>query len=229
MVGSTGNDRFVANVGDGNNSYDGGLGTDTYDLSATAAAATVNLVTGVSASADTGTDTLAGIENVVGGSGNDTLTGDGTDNVITGGAGNDTVVGGAGNDTFIATVGDGNDSYNGGAGIDTYDLSATTANATVNLNLTTAQLISADAGTDLLTFGTIENVTGGAGSDTITGEGSNNVLSGGAGNDSLDGRAGNDTLIGGAGNDTLNGGVGIDTMSEVSATTPTSSTMAQTS
>ena len=43
MVGSAGNDRFVAAAGDGNNSYDGGLGTDTYDLSATTAAATVNL------------------------------------------------------------------------------------------------------------------------------------------------------------------------------------------
>ena len=75
-----------------------------------------------------------------------------TDNVITGGAGNDTVVGGAGNDTFIATVGDGNDSYNGGAGTDTYDLSATTADATVNLNLTTAQRSSLDIGTDILTF-----------------------------------------------------------------------------
>ncbi len=259
--GGAGNDRFVARVGDVNSTYDGQVGVNTYDLSQTSAAATVDLGASSASSAQTGSDVLVAIQNVVGSKGNDTITGDAGNNTFfatandgndsyTGGIGTDTydlsatgvlgtpgatvnlglgtatsldtgtdtlvgienAVGGAGNDTFIATVGDGDNTYNGGAGIDTYDLSATTAAATVNLNLTTAQLISADAGTDLLTFGTIENVTGGAGSDTITGEGSNNVLSGGAGNDSLDGRAGNDTLIGGAGNDTLNGGIGIDTM-----------------
>jgi Ca2+-binding RTX toxin-like protein len=199
VVGSQGNDLFIASVGDGNNSYTGGLGVDTYDLSATAAAATVNLATGVSTSTDTGSDTLAGIENVVGGSGADTITGDGNDNVITGGAGNDTVVGGAGNDTFIATVGDGNDSYNGGTGINTYDLSATTANATVNLNQATAS--SLDIGTDTLALNTIQNVTGGSGNDNIAGNAQNNVLIGGAGNDTLTANGGVDTMLGGLGND----------------------------
>ena len=72
VVGSTGNDRFVANTGDGNNSYDGGLGTDTYDLSATAAAATVNLVTGDRPARIPAPTHWPAIENVVGGSGNDT-------------------------------------------------------------------------------------------------------------------------------------------------------------
>ena len=168
-----GNDRFVATVGDGNDAYDGGLGTDTYDLSGTTAGATVNLGLGTSTSADTGTDTLTSIENVIGSSGND---------------------------TFVASVGDGNNSYNGGAGTDTYDLSATTANATVNLALGTAS--SLDIGTDTLTLNTIENVTGGAGNDTLVGNAQNNVLIGGAGNDTLNGGAGNDTMLGGLGNDT---------------------------
>ena len=98
---------------------------------------------------------------MVGGSGNDAITGDGNDNVITGGAGNDTIVGGAGNDTFVAKVGDGSDSYNGGTGTDTYDISATSANATINLN--NPSVSSADIGTD--TLSSIENVIGGAGND----------------------------------------------------------------
>ena len=118
MLGSTGNDLFVAAVGDGNNGYKGSLGIDTYDLSATAAAATVNLATGVSTSAQTGSDTLVGMENVVGGSGNDTITGDANDNVFTGGLGNDTMVGGGGNDTFNGGVGA--DSMTGATGNDTY-------------------------------------------------------------------------------------------------------------
>ena len=138
VIGGTGNDRFVASVtGDGNNSYNGGLGTNTYDLSATTAAATVNLLTGTATSSQTGSDTLALIQNVIGGSGADKITGSAVGGVFTGGLGNDTVVGGAGNDTFVATIGvgnDGNDSYNGGTGIDTYDLSATKLGVTVNLN-----------------------------------------------------------------------------------------------
>ena len=100
----------------------------------------------------------------------------------------------------MASLGDGNNSYNGGAGTDTYDLSATTANATVNLALGTAS--SLDTGTDTLTLNTIENVTGGAGNDTLVGNAQNNVLIGGAGNDTLNGGAGADTMAGGLGNDT---------------------------
>ncbi|CAM8643230.1 Na-Ca exchanger/integrin-beta4 [Oxalobacteraceae bacterium] len=44
-------------------------------------------------------DTLVGIENVMGGLGNDHLIGDGLANALTGGAGNDTLIGGGGNDT----------------------------------------------------------------------------------------------------------------------------------
>ena len=84
ITGDAGNNTFFAAVGDGNDSYTGGGGTDTYDLSLTAAGATVNLGAGTATSADTGTDTLAGIENVVGS---------------------------AGNDRFVAKAGDGNNSY----------------------------------------------------------------------------------------------------------------------
>ena len=84
---------------------------------ATTAAATVNLNHGTATSADTGTDTLISIENVIGGAGNDTINGDAQNNVLTGGAGNDTLNGNGGNDTLIG--GAGNDTMNGGAGADT--------------------------------------------------------------------------------------------------------------
>ncbi len=45
------------------------------------------------------------IENAVGGTGNDTITGNDLNNVLTGGAGNDTLTGGRGSDTFVVTRG----------------------------------------------------------------------------------------------------------------------------
>ena len=53
----SGNDAFRATVGDGNATYNGQDGVDTYDLSATSANATVNLGAGVATSSQTGSDT----------------------------------------------------------------------------------------------------------------------------------------------------------------------------
>lgn len=66
------------------------------------------------------------IENAIGGSGNDTLTGNDANNSLDGGAGNDTLYGGAGNDIFDwnAAARDGNDVFYGGTGDDTYVLSS---------------------------------------------------------------------------------------------------------
>lgn len=58
----------------------------------------------------------------------------------------------------------------------------------------------------------IENVSGGAGSDSIRGNQLANSLSGNGGNDTLNGEMGNDRLDGGAGNDRLIGGAGADTL-----------------
>ena len=83
--GGLGNDTFVATVGDGVATFDGQAGANTLDMSHTSAAATVNLATGTASSAQTGAATLVSIQNVIGGSGNDTITGSALDNVITGG------------------------------------------------------------------------------------------------------------------------------------------------
>jgi Ca2+-binding RTX toxin-like protein len=62
------------------------------------------------------------------------------------------------------------------------------------------------------TFTAIENLTGGAGNDTITGNGSVNVLVGGAGNDTISAGGGNDVINGGRGNDTMDGSTGNDSL-----------------
>jgi Ca2+-binding RTX toxin-like protein len=62
---------------------------------------------------DIDTDALIGFENVVGGAGDDTITGNSLANILTGAAGNDTLNGGGGNDTLFG--GDGNDLLIGGA------------------------------------------------------------------------------------------------------------------
>jgi Ca2+-binding RTX toxin-like protein len=58
----------------------------------------------------------------------------------------------------------------------------------------------------------VENVTGGAGSDTIIGDDQKNILSGNGGDDYINGDAGDDTIYGGTGNDVLLGDAGDDTI-----------------
>ncbi len=123
--------------------------------------------------------------------GDDKLFGDGGDDLLSGGTGNDTVVGGAGNDVIVGEVGDGNDAYygdgtDGGAGTDTLDLSAITANLTVDLGnglLGRGSASSSQSGTDSLW--NIENVATGSGNDTITASNAVNVMEGGTGNDTF--------------------------------------------
>jgi Ca2+-binding RTX toxin-like protein len=65
-----------------------------------------------------GTWTVSNIEGIMGGSGDDTLTGDGNDNKIAGGDGNDTLIGGAGADVLVG--GAGADVLTGGPGVDMF-------------------------------------------------------------------------------------------------------------
>jgi serralysin len=119
IFGGDGNDNLTG--GAGNDLINGGAGLDwaNYaELTATSQAVTVNLVTGRAVGA-AGADTLAGIENILTGAGNDSLLGDSLGNMLSAGLGNDTLNGGTGNDTL-----------DGGAGNDSMTSSSLIARAT---------------------------------------------------------------------------------------------------
>ncbi|MED7668656.1 retention module-containing protein [Pseudomonas moraviensis subsp. stanleyae] len=117
MHGGAGNDLLYS--GAGNDLLDGGTGSDTASYAHATAAVTVNLgLLGAQHTLGAGTDTLTGIENLLGSNFNDSLTGDGNNNVINGGLGNDFLNGGAGDDLLIGGMG--NNTMTGGAGADTF-------------------------------------------------------------------------------------------------------------
>jgi Ca2+-binding RTX toxin-like protein len=204
LEGRDGNDTLEG--GDGADTLVGGNGTDTASYASSSAGVTVSLaVTTAQTSAGAASgDVLSGIENLLGSTHNDTLTGDGNANRIEGGGGTDSLYGGGGSDTLVG--GAGADRLQGDAGTDTADYSASGAAVQVNLTTTGAQSSTGDASNDTLSG--IENLIGSIHADTFTGDSLDNRLDGGAGNDTLSGGSGNDTLIGGTGSDSLSGGIG---------------------
>jgi len=214
LIGGDGNDLLDGGLG--NDNINGGAGVDTVSYSWATAAVSVNLNTTTAQNTGAGgTDTITTVENVISGTGNDKIIGNGSANTLNGYKGNDSLYGGTGNDYLIGGDGNdlldgglGNDSINGGAGVDTVTYSWATAAVSVNLNTTTAQNTGA-GGTDTITY--VENVIGGSSNDTLIGNSAANTLNGYKGNDSLSGGSGNDTLIGGLGTDSLTGGAGNDT------------------
>jgi Ca2+-binding RTX toxin-like protein len=99
--GGTGNDTLIAGHGEGNDHYDGGADTDTITFTSTTAGVAVDLNQGIADSGETGHDNVVNIENVVGGSGPETITGDNNANQLTGGPGDDFLDGAGGDDTAI--------------------------------------------------------------------------------------------------------------------------------
>jgi Ca2+-binding RTX toxin-like protein len=184
----------------------GGAGFDTADYSGSDAGVIVRLWNGTGVGGHAQGDTLSGIESVNGsafrdsligstslvgdalngGAGNDYINGLSGNDTMSGGAGSDVVVGDLGDDVFVAQVGDGDDVYYGDDGSDTLDMSAITANSTVDLGtgaLGRGSVSSAETGED--TVWTIENVITGSGDDVITGSGSVNVMVGGDGDNTF--------------------------------------------
>jgi len=218
LLSTSGNDTILAGGGDdtfiggfGEDSIDGGGAVDLLsyaDLLSATQAVTVDLVALRSTGA-AGNDTLAGIENVLTGAGNDSVLGDSLANMISTGGGNDTLLAGGANDTVLGGFGE--DSIDGGTGSDLLsyaDLASATQGVTVDLVLLRT---TGAAGND--TFMGIENVVTGAGNDRVLGDGLANVLSSGSGNDTILGADGNDTLNGELGADCIDGGAGVDLLS----------------
>jgi Ca2+-binding RTX toxin-like protein len=113
--GGSGNDTiFGGSDQGGDDTLYGGAGFDFLDYS-DVGAVTVNL-TSNTASGGGGTDVLGSIEGVIGGTGDDSITGDTVANHLIGNDGNDTLIGDAGADTLDG--GTGNDSLSGGTDSD---------------------------------------------------------------------------------------------------------------
>jgi len=113
LVGLEGNDTLSGLGGDdgivgrdGDDTIDGGAGIDWVDFEDAPGPVTADLVSGT-ATGD-GSDTLVGIEDMLGSQNDDTLTGDSADNTIMGRDGDDVLDGATGTDTL-----------DGGAGTDT--------------------------------------------------------------------------------------------------------------
>ncbi|MEZ5808047.1 MAG: Ig-like domain-containing protein [Zhengella sp.] len=121
VYGEGGNDTLIGGSGAGNDFYDGGEGTDTVIYSSTSLGVTVNLTLGTASGPEIDNDTLVGIENVTGGSGDDEITGDSADNELRGGDGDDTLSGEGGNDVLAGHRGD--DILIGGQGEDVFAFS----------------------------------------------------------------------------------------------------------
>ncbi|PLX38238.1 MAG: hypothetical protein C0606_08460 [Hyphomicrobiales bacterium] len=123
------------------------------------------------------------------------LSGDFSLTDLTGGI---TVNGGNGDDLLIVNLDAAGHVFAGGAGEDTLDYSKQTAAVTADL--------AAGTGTGMALIINVENLTGGAGDDTLSGDNGDNRLAGGLGDDSLTGVLGSDSFVyadGAFGHDTL--------------------------
>jgi|GEM_PF-6524554 len=179
----SGNDTLIG--GDGADSLDGGNGSDTADYSEKSIQVIAILNGSTDAIVSVGgvaEDTIRNIENVIGGDGNDSLTGDAADNLFRGG--------------------DGKDSIDGGAGSDTADYYDKLESVTITLSGDSDTIVRI-GGVAEDTIRNIENLIGGSGNDRLVGDNIANRLYGSAGNDTLDGGKGNDTIIGSFDEDTV--------------------------
>ncbi|UWQ34536.1 calcium-binding protein [Leisingera sp. M527] len=145
-------------------------------------------------------DKSAGLSSdlILGGAGNDTLSGLSGSDLLLGEDGNDRLLGGAGRDTLNG--GDGDDDLWGGSGRDL-----------LIGGMGDDLLIGSKHGDRLLGGGGADELKGGHGKDVLIGNSGNDLLVGGGGSDTLKGESGRDMLLGHKGNDVLTGGSQADT------------------
>ncbi len=197
MSGGGGDDFYIVNsLGDSVTEQSGeGVDTVQSNFDYTLGANVDNLilvgpaVSGIGNTLDNVITGNANNNNLIGGDGNDRLDG---------GAGNDAMIGGTGNDTYVIdSLGD---SISDTSGIDTVETSLNSYTLAANLE-------------NLKFIGT--------GAFVGTGNSSDNEITGGAGNDTLDGKKGADHVSAGGGDDsikvdnigdTVDGGDGTDSV-----------------
>jgi len=241
LTGGSGNDMLDG--GPGNDILIGGLGNDAYVFGAAAVGGDADVVTELANQGEDTLDFSAvtdgllvrlwsdsvqnvhtdrtlqltsgfEVENVTGGSGNDTLIGSNKNNVLMGNGGNDNLIGHGGNDSMLGGLGDDRYLFYQSVGIeadtvielanegsDTLDFSGMTSSVYARLWATSVQNVHFGRTLQLSDGWNIENLTGGSGNDTLIGSNNSNALTGNGGNDNLIGHGGNDTMTGGTGDD----------------------------
>jgi Ca2+-binding RTX toxin-like protein len=156
MTGFDGDDSIYGGAGDdsisgggGNDTIDGGPGIDTVSYEYSGRSVEVSLaITSPQPTTGEGTDKLSNIENLIGSTEPDILTGNSGANYIDGGGSGDSIGGGAGNDTLFGSYG--NDTLNGGDGIDVALYRESRSDVVISHNGTTFAVTSNNEGADFL-------------------------------------------------------------------------------
>ncbi|MEO9781512.1 MAG: M10 family metallopeptidase C-terminal domain-containing protein [Sedimentitalea sp.] len=224
--GGAGDDILIGNLG--LDSFDGGDGVDTLDFSYLTQDATYDLGAGTVTFSAGGSETAINLENVIGGTGRDQITGTLADNMLDGRAGDDVYTTGAGHDLVRIASGTGADVvtdfdiHADQVEIDGVIIEPNQTYAGVTISQTGADLLIAFGSGDSLTLTGVDLaewravgpdgiVTGTSGDDVIN---TSFVDAGGDSiNDSgqiIEGLAGDDRFYDGAGDDTVSGGAGRD-------------------
>ena len=257
LTGLSGNDELNGEAGDDRYIFDidsqlgedkiielSNAGTDELSFTESVSAVLVNLSQTATQTVNSNLKLIlsAGnvLENVRGGSGNDTLTGNSLVNRILGHTGGDTLFGGVGVDTLFGEGG--NDTLHGQDGSDTL-VGGTEDDSYMFVNATSAEsdtvIEKLNEGRDFLDFGAVTSnlnlslsvgtsqpvhslraliLNGASAIENARGGSGNDTLTGNSLNNTLDGREGNDTLNGAGGDDSLSGGIGNDIYNFLPAT-----------
>ena len=229
LRGGNGNDELWA--GDNDRLIDGGIGIKDIAIFTAAVSASnlrdgelmsvewVQIINPDNASYDFAAQTEGLI--IIGGEGNDTITGGKSADVLRGGNGDDVIVAEATDAMIDGGVGS---SAGVGGGNDTVQFAAAVSGLTngqllyvenveiTNMNSAVYDFSQQLEGLNIVGFMGSDTIRGGTGDDSIDGGMSDDVLAGNAGDDSLSGGLGNDSLEGGAGADMLDGGLGSDVL-----------------
>lgn len=209
LKGLGGDDRLDGRGGA--DRLDGGKGTDTalYDLSN--AGVTISTDGSAGSGGFAAGDRLTSIENIVGSSFRDVITGanDSVGNVFEGRGGDDDLRGLGGDDVLMGGLGI--NLIDGGVGIDTVSYRDIAGPVSVSLqDFGNGGNASASGLSD--TIFDVENVDGTEAGDFVLADGNANRLRGFGGADDLRGLGGIDRLEGGEGDDVLMGGTGGDVL-----------------
>ncbi len=212
LTGTAADETFSA--GAGRNEIDGGAGSDTVDYSGQAGTMSVTL----DGSAQTlvriggvGHDAVRNIENIIGGSGSDSVVGDASDNVFAGGLGNDT--------------------FHGGDGVDTFVIAARSSDSNWDVDAQNAQItLTSSGGVDVikddvehfrfddttLSYADLAALAG----PRIVGTNAGETITGTAADERIFGLGGADWIRPGGGNDTVDGGDGYDMIDFLNVAAP---------